>query len=870
MKHLGVFANKRLVFAVIRIVVLSSAMLSPVYAPAVLARQGVESMATDSASALHALSSAAALPADRWFPGGVRNDKRNVNILTSTSAPANDDFGSATAISSMPYRSQQDIYGATAAADDPILSCVSDRRSATVWYRLTPATDGLAIVSTSGSDYDTVLGLWTGSRGSLASVNCNDDENGDVVTSRLSSHLAAGTTYYIEVAAYWEDGSGNLTLNVSFVRPPVNDTIANAIVISSVPFSNDRDTLAATVSGDEPTFGCSSDQVLATVWYRFRPASSSVLTISTVGSDYPTVLGVWSGLPGRLTSVDCSRNYATSESSRITASFKAGTTYYIGVAAYRQPGGNLDLSLSSLPPSLEATSLVAPTTGNIGQTVPVSWIVRNHGSGNAVPPWSDKLYLSTDNAWSHGDAALGVVPHTIPLASGGSYDAKLNVTLPRLAGPGTWTERAGIPTRRLGFGVAAVGGKIYAIGGDYGRQLNTVEEYDPAANRWSSRAGMPTPRAFLGAAAVDGKLYAIGGWNNGSSVGTVEEYDPTTNTWTAKASMPTARESLSVVALNGKFYAIGGSSNGSSLRKVEEYIPATNLWTALPDMPMARDGCGVAVANGKIYVIGGYDLAGGYLDTVEELDPATNRWRSRASMPTPRANFGVAASQGKIYAIGGENLFGYLDTLEEYDPASNTWTTRAAASTARTQLRAVSSGGKAYAIGGQGLGTDDLDVVEEYDPNSSTYYLIIRADDTSRVSGPLQSTRAQSTPITLRVPVPDLILTDATAPSDGVAGKPIPLSWTVRNQGTGGAASPWYDKLYLSQDPVWDGTDKLLTSVTRSIFLAAGSSYSVRTWVNLPKVSPGTYHLILRADDTHRIPELNDSDNVQIIPLILK
>ena len=40
-----------------------------------------------------------------------------------------------------------------------------------------PAAQTLTI-DTFGSDYDTVLAVWTGSRGSLTNVACNDDSSG--------------------------------------------------------------------------------------------------------------------------------------------------------------------------------------------------------------------------------------------------------------------------------------------------------------------------------------------------------------------------------------------------------------------------------------------------------------------------------------------------------------------------------------------------------------------------------------------------------------------------------------------------------------------------------------------------------------------
>ena len=72
-------------------------------------------------------------------------------------------------------------------------------------------------MSTIGSSYDTVLAVFTGTRGALTSVGCNDD-NGGSLQSQVTIGAVAGQTYFIEVAAYSGTG-GNLTLNVQFLSP---------------------------------------------------------------------------------------------------------------------------------------------------------------------------------------------------------------------------------------------------------------------------------------------------------------------------------------------------------------------------------------------------------------------------------------------------------------------------------------------------------------------------------------------------------------------------------------------------------------------------------------------------------------------------
>ena len=123
-------------------------------------------------------------------------------ITNACPPPANDDFSAPKVISQIPYTDTLLTTGATAASDDPpFTACNRQPGLATVWYRYVPASSGGVQIDTFGSDYDTLLGVWTGSRGSLTLIGCNDDSE-STYQSKVRVSLTAGTTYYIEVAEY--------------------------------------------------------------------------------------------------------------------------------------------------------------------------------------------------------------------------------------------------------------------------------------------------------------------------------------------------------------------------------------------------------------------------------------------------------------------------------------------------------------------------------------------------------------------------------------------------------------------------------------------------------------------------------------------
>ena len=192
------------------------------------------------------------------------------------------------------------------------------------------------------------------------------------------------------------------------------------------------------------------------------------------------------------------------------------------------------------------------------------------------------------------------------------------------------------------------------------------------ANTWVARAPLAAARYALGLAAQGGKLYAVGGFNGSAYLTTVEAYDPATNSWTARAPMPTARANFALVAApNGRLYAIGGQNvTTEGLSAVEEYDPATNTWAIRAPLLTGRSRLGAAVAlNGKLYAIGGLNGSAAALATNQEYDFATNSWLPSVSMPTPRADLAVVAqANGRISAIGGSVSGVAVDRNEEYDP----------------------------------------------------------------------------------------------------------------------------------------------------------------------------------------------------------
>ncbi|MCB9434513.1 MAG: hypothetical protein H6668_21305 [Ardenticatenaceae bacterium] len=140
------------------------------------------------------------------------------STATPPPTPSNDDFNTPLSINSMPYTYVQDVSNATTANDDPFLSCYAGQGNRSVWYRYTPTSSGELSVDTFGSNYDTVLAIWTGTRGNLTEVDCNDDADG--LQSVLTVSVQAGTPYFIEITSY-DNVAGTLRISADFTNDPV-------------------------------------------------------------------------------------------------------------------------------------------------------------------------------------------------------------------------------------------------------------------------------------------------------------------------------------------------------------------------------------------------------------------------------------------------------------------------------------------------------------------------------------------------------------------------------------------------------------------------------------------------------------------------
>ena len=168
--------------------------------------------------------------------------------------PVHDDINAAKTMPGLPYWDSVNVVGATRAYDDPAVlgECLLDPGMASVWYQVTPAVDISLIIETTGSDYDTYIAVWTGTRGDLSLVTCNDDSGFGIKESMVRPDLTAGTQYYVEVAQV-AVMKGFPYASLARIAGSGSDEVATTYIGGTLKFRVTAEDPSADFDGDGPS-----------------------------------------------------------------------------------------------------------------------------------------------------------------------------------------------------------------------------------------------------------------------------------------------------------------------------------------------------------------------------------------------------------------------------------------------------------------------------------------------------------------------------------------------------------------------------------------------------------------------------------------
>jgi hypothetical protein len=231
-----------------------------------------------------------------------------------------------------------------------------------LWWTWTAHLTAPVIVTTRNSAFDTALAVYTGtSLGSLALVGENDDSDpfNPAAGSVVAFPAIAGQTYQIAVDGYRSaDGNvaaGTVELSLVLTTPPVpggNDLFVNRFFITGQTNSVIGVNTNASEEVGEPNHAGNDGG--RSVWWSWVAPASTPVTVSTVGSDFDTALGVYRGSAvGALTLVAADLRAAGGGRSVVTFEAVQGEEYQIAVDGFNNgtgaASGRVVLNLRQLP-----------------------------------------------------------------------------------------------------------------------------------------------------------------------------------------------------------------------------------------------------------------------------------------------------------------------------------------------------------------------------------------------------------------------------------------------------------------------------------------------------------------------------------------
>jgi alpha-tubulin suppressor-like RCC1 family protein len=290
----------------------------------------------------------------------------------------------------------------------------------------------------------------------------------NVQPSNAGVYSVAGTN-----AAGWVISS-NATLTV-IVPPPANDNFSNRISLSTTNVTTTGSNQNATKEAGEPNI--TGNPGGSSVWWTWTAPNNGFVTVSTIGSSFDTLLGIYSGNNvASLSLVASDDNSGGGGTSLCSFHAVAGVSYQIAVDGFNGVSGNITLNLlevgdpgiTNQPVNVTKTETGTATfTVGVTGTTPLSYQWRFYVTNNLPGATSSSLTLNNVQAWNAGNYSVLV---SNPYGSVTSATAVLTVTFP-VSTVACWgdntSNKATVP-----IGLSA-GYQAIAAGGNHSLALKT-------------------------------------------------------------------------------------------------------------------------------------------------------------------------------------------------------------------------------------------------------------------------------------------------------------------------------------------------------------------------------------------------------------
>ena len=281
--------------------------------------------------------------------------------------PANDDFANATVIVFPTNTVFGSNAGATREPGEPLHDGLPGGSS--VWWSWTATAGGQVTINTIGSDFDTVMGVYSGTVVNNLLMIASDDDSGGNHTSLVSFNALSNTTYRIAVDGF-EGQSGHIKLTVDALATLLGPTNVTAYVDS--PFTTNlvaaNNPTGFAVSGLPASLNCSSSGVISGTTTAVGTSLVTVYATNIFGTAIGTL--TINSIPGPLTNA--------------TAVAVVNSAFTFNMVSGRNPTG---YAATGLPNGLScnpASGVISGATTAVGTNVATVFATNDLGVVNGT------------------------------------------------------------------------------------------------------------------------------------------------------------------------------------------------------------------------------------------------------------------------------------------------------------------------------------------------------------------------------------------------------------------------------------------------------------------------------------------------------